>query len=172
MRVLVLSLLLFTAACSGNYPPLDTVDEVDILRYLGKWHEIARLPNTFQSDCYCASAEYQIIDESTLSVRNECREDSLNGEIDFVEGKAFVVEGSNNSKLLVQFFWPFKGDYWIIDLDGTNYEYAVVGTPSRKYLWILARDRNFNKDLLARILERIESKGFDTSKLIYSDRDC
>lgn len=161
--------LIFLFGCSSNYPPLETVDAVDVKKYSGVWFEVAHLPFAIQDGCSRTTAEYGIIDENTLSVVNKCLKE---GKWEIAEGKAFSVENSNNSKLLVQFFWPFKGDYWIIDLDNEKYSYAVVGTPSRKYLWILSRTKKINEDTLANILERAQQKGFDTSKLIYSEQFC
>ena len=152
--------------CGGeNYAPLETVEYVDIQRYLGKWYEIAHLPNSFQKGCNCSTAEYSLIDSTTLRVINSCNKDSINGKLDQAKGKAFVVENSGNAKLRVQFFWPFRGDYWIIELDKNNYSYAVVGTPSRKYLWILARAPEMEESLYYSLLEKCKAKGFDTSKL-------
>ncbi|MFH1197084.1 MAG: lipocalin family protein [bacterium] len=157
-------------SCSSNYPPLDVVDHVDIQKYLGKWYEIARLPNSFQKDCDCTTAEYGIIDSTTLSVLNKCIK---NGELDDANGKAFVVEGTNNAKLRVQFFWPFRGDYWIIELDQENYQYAVVGTPSREYLWILARTPQMEEQLYNSLVEKAKAKGFDVTKLLVAKQvDC
>lgn len=168
-RVLITLLfgsVLGLAGCgTANYAPLATVDSVDINRYLGKWYEIAHLPNSFQKGCFGSTAEYSLIDSETIRVVNSCSKDSLNGEPDQANGKAFVVENSGNSKLRVQFFWPFRGDYWIIDLDKENYSYAVVGTPSRKYLWILARRPVLEQSLYKTLIERCREKGFDVSKL-------
>ena len=88
----------------------------------------------------------------------------MNGEKSGIKGKAFVVENSGNAKLEVQFFWPFKGKYWIIDLD-SNYTYAVVGHPNREYLWILSRTPQMDQNIYDGILERVKAKGFDLSKL-------
>lgn len=154
---------------SANYPPLDVVDKVDINRYIGKWYEIARLPFSQQEGCSCTTAEYEIIDATTLRVINKCMK---NGELDDAKGKAFVVEGSNNSKLRVQFFWPFRGDYWVIELDKENYQYAVVGTPSRKYMWILSRTPKMDEQIYNSILQQASEKGFDVSKLIKTVQDC
>ncbi|MCF8243487.1 MAG: lipocalin family protein [Melioribacteraceae bacterium] len=162
-------IMLISGCSSGNYPPLDVVDSVDVQKYLGKWYEIARLPNSFQDDCYRSTAEYELIDSSTLRVINSCNEDSIDGEIDQVTGKAFIVENTNNAKLKVQFFWPFKGDYWIIALDQQDYSYALVGTPSRKYLWLLARDKDFGGEVFDNLIKIAAAKGFDTSKLIIRD---
>jgi apolipoprotein D and lipocalin family protein len=146
-----------------NYPFLQVVPKVDITKYAGKWYEIASLPVSQQKGCYCTTADYSIIDSTTIKVVNKCRKGSINGEYDEAEGKAFVVEGSNNAKLRVQFFWPFRGDYWIIDLDN-DYKYAVVGVPSRKYFWILSRTPDMDDELLNLLLARVKEMGFDISK--------
>jgi apolipoprotein D and lipocalin family protein len=171
--VSVISSLIGLFACSSqNYPPLDVVEKVDINRYIGKWYEIALLPNSFEKGCNCTTAEYQIIDSTTIRVINSCRKDSLNGKLDQANGKAFVVEGSNNSKLRVQFFWPFRGDYWIIDLDSENYQYAVVGAPSRKYLWILSRKPIMNDSLYNSLVEKCKTKGFNVNGLVKTNHSC
>ena len=161
--------LLFFFGCSSTYPPLETVDNVDVNRYLGKWYEIARLPNSFQKECDCTTAEYSLIDSTTIRVINKCLK---KGKLDEANGKAFVVEGSNNSKLRVQFFWPFRGDYWIIALDKNNYQYALVGTPSRKYLWILSRTPKMDNATFENLLSIAREKGFDTSKLLITKQEC
>lgn len=165
-------LTLLLSCSSSNYPPLDVVDEVDINRYIGKWYEIALLPNSFEEGCNCTTAEYSIIDSVTIRVTNTCNKDSVNGEIDKANGKAFVVDGSNNAKLKVQFFWPFKGDYWIIDLDEVNYQYAIVGSPNRKYLWILARTPKMDESLYKSLVDKCKAMNFDVSKLVLTNQDC
>jgi apolipoprotein D and lipocalin family protein len=161
--------LLIILGCSSTYSPLPTVEAVDVNRYLGKWYEIARLPNSFQKDCDCTTAEYSLIDSITIRVINKCVK---NGKLDDASGKAFVVEGSNNSKLRVQFFWPFRGDYWIIDLDKENYLYSVVGTPSRKYLWILSRTPKMEESLFNTLLNKAKAKGFDITRLAFTKQEC
>ncbi|MCB2206026.1 lipocalin family protein [bacterium] len=163
--VLLTLTMIAIAGCGGSYPPLETVERVDLERYAGKWYEIARLPNSFQEDCWNSTAEYTLIDDETVRVINRCEEDSVGGEIDDVEGKAWVVEGSNNAKLKVSFFWPFKGDYWILMLDDA-YQWVAVGTPSREYLWIMARDPQPDYLPLDRIKQELARKGFDVTKLI------
>lgn len=169
VRIITGIILVAFCSCSSNYPPLDVVDNVDIQKYLGKWYEIARLPNSFQKECDCTTAEYGIIDSTTLSILNKCIK---NGELDDAKGKAFVVEGTNNAKLRVQFFWPFRGDYWIIELD-ENYHWAVVGTPSREYLWILSRTPQIDEQLYNSLVEKAKAKGFDVTKLLVAKQaDC
>ncbi len=166
----IIFLLSIIAGCSSaNYPPLDVVDNVDVNRYMGKWYEIARLPFKYQAGCNCTTAEYSVIDSETIRVINKCIKE---GELDDAEGKAFVVEGSNNAKLRVQFFWPFRGDYWVIELDEKNYQHAVVGTPSRKSLWILSRTPKMDESLYNSLIDKCKSKGFDMTKLEITIQDC
>lgn len=167
----IIAMMLFSGCAmffSNNDAPLETVPGVDVMRYAGKWYEIASLPFSFQKGCSCTTAEYQLREDGVLSVTNTCNKD---GEIDRAVGKAFIVEGSNNAKLKVQFFWPFKGDYWVIDL-ADDYSYVVVGVPSRKYCWILSRTRTMNDDVYAGIMERVKSKGFDITKFNRTAQEC
>ena len=145
--------------------PLSVVPYVDLNRYTGIWYEIARYPNSFQEGCVGSRATYALSDDGKLSVLNECYDKSLNGKIRSAKGKAWVVDKETNAKLRVSFFWPFAGDYWIIDL-GNNYEYAVIGHPKRKYLWILSRTREMEGDVYEAILSRLREKQYDTSRLM------
>ena len=155
----------------ADNPPLDVVPRVDIGRYAGRWYEVASLPVSQQAGCSCTTAEYQLIDDETIRVINRCRKGGPDGKIDEATGKAFVVPGTNNAKLRVQFFWPFRGDYWVIDLDST-YTYAVVGVPNRKYFWILSRKPAMDEQLLTSLLGRLRDKGFDISRAQRTVHDC
>ena len=95
---------------------------------------------------------------------NRCNRDSLDGRQTIARGQARVVDRKSNAKLEVSFFWPFWGDYWIIDLD-PEYRYAVVGHPNRKYLWILSRARTMDSLVYSGILERLTAQGYDIAKL-------
>jgi len=151
--------------------PLETVPSVDLQKYMGKWYEIAAFPQRFEKGCHCTAAEYEMTDKGYVRVINTCRKDSPDGKVSQAKGKAFVVKGSNNAKLRVQFFWPFRGDYWIIDL-AEDYGYAVVGAPDRKYLWILSRTPQMDPVLYQNIVDRVARKGFDISKLARADQSC
>jgi apolipoprotein D and lipocalin family protein len=97
-------------------------------------------------------------------VENRCNKNSVDGEVAYIKGKAFVTKNSGNAKLKVQFFWPFKGKYWIIDI-ADDYRYAVVSHPNKKYLWILSRTSSMDEKDYESILTRLEKKGFDLTKL-------
>lgn len=147
-----------------NLPPLQTVPSVDLKRYLGTWYEIASYPQDFQEGCTATTATYSLNDDGTIAVVNRCREGSLTGKEKIAEGEARVVDRSTNAKLEVSFFGPFWGDYWIIAL-GDNYEYAVVGHPSRDYLWILSRTPSLPEERYQALLTKVEELGYDRSRL-------
>ncbi|MGA9882698.1 MAG: lipocalin family protein [Candidatus Acidiferrales bacterium] len=151
-------------ALARSNPPLDTVPQVDLDRYLGRWYEIARYPNRFERKCdRDVTAEYSIERNGKIRVTNSCVKS--NGAITRAVGAAKVADKSTNAKLKVVFFRPFYGKYWIIDL-GRDYDYAVVGEPSRRYLWILSRTPKMSNDLYSSITSRLAAKGYDASKLI------
>lgn len=145
--------------------PLETVPYVDLSRYVGQWYEIARYQHKFQEGCVGSKATYTLRDDGKINVINECFEGSFSRKLRSTKGKAWVVDKKTNAKLKVSFFWPFTGDYWIIDL-GENYEYAVVGHPTRKYLWILSRTPEMSEKVFKAILSRLEKKNYNTDKLI------
>jgi apolipoprotein D and lipocalin family protein len=152
------------AGTSKNPSPLTVVDSVDLQRYLGRWYEIASYPAWFQKDCTGSTADYSLLPDGKIQVVNRCRKDSLDGPLKESKGKAEVVDTATNAKLKVWFFWPFKGNYWIIDLD-PDYRWAVVGEPSRKYLWILSRTPSLDEATYQEIIERLPQKGYDPSML-------
>ncbi len=152
------------AQAGADLPPLQTVPQVDLQRYLGQWYEIARYPNRFQKGCLESSAVYSLRDDGDILVLNRCK-DSETGKQRQAKGHAWVVDSTSNAKLKVSFFWPFRGDYWIIEL-GSEYEYAVIGTPNRKYFWILSRTRTMDDTLYAAILQRAKQQGFDPGLVV------
>ncbi|HQQ92951.1 MAG TPA: lipocalin family protein [Bacteroidia bacterium] len=147
-----------------NGQTLQTVAFVDLEKYAGKWYEIASYPQTFQKGCHCTTAEYTLSDKGYVVVENRCNKDSVQGKRSYIKGKAFVEKGSGNAKLKVQFFWPFRAKYWIIDL-APDYRYAVVSHPNKKYLWILCRTPAMAEADYNAICERLLHIGFDLSKL-------
>jgi apolipoprotein D and lipocalin family protein len=159
-----LALIGCTPAAREGAPPLEVVPWVDLERYAGTWYEIARLPNSFQIGCVGTKATYTLLEDGRVGVINECRKGSMEGPLDRVQGTARVADPKTNAKLKVSFFWPFYGDYWVIEL-GDDYQYAVVGHPSREYLWILSRRPQLDEGLYGRIVERLGRLHYDTGKL-------
>jgi apolipoprotein D and lipocalin family protein len=149
----------------GTVEELQVVPYVDLNRYTGTWYEIARYPNSFEEGCVEAKATYSLLADGRIEVLNECRKGGFDRPVTAARGKAKIVDKVSNAKLKVTFFWPFYGDYWVIGL-GAQYEYAVIGHPQRKYLWILGRTPKLEESLYLRILADIRRQGYDASKLI------
>ncbi len=156
---------LFFGACATRQEPPSTVGHVDLARYSGKWHEIARYPNWFQRDCAGGTtAVYTAQKDGSIRVENSCLD--AHGTRRQAIGRATVVPGSGNAKLKVSFFGPFTGPYWIIGLDEKAYSWAVVGHPARKYLWILSRTPKMPEAEYRRALAIIKAKGYEADRLM------
>jgi len=146
------------ARAAESAVPLETVAQVDLTRYTGAWYEIALLPNRFQNQCVADTQARYRLDGERVEVVNRCRKAS--GEVERTAGHAKTVEGSGNAKLRVTFFWPFYGNYWVLDLD-PDYQQVLVGEPSRKYGWILSRTPQMDEAKLQALLDKAESLGYD-----------
>lgn len=163
--VLGLGSLAGLAGCSEE--PLDVVSGVELQRFQGKWYEIGKLPRPTQADCHGTTAFYTQR-AGGLDITNECRLGSLDGELKSATARGEVPDASVPAKLSVDFGGIF-GDYWIIDL-GEKYEFAVVGHPTRDYLWILSRTPSLDGATLDGILERARTNGFDTGRIEYTEQ--
>jgi apolipoprotein D and lipocalin family protein len=161
---------LWLGACAGgpsgrapDAPPLQAVASVDVMRYKGLWYEIARYPNWFQRNCEGVTAEYGLTATSAISVTNTCRTGTKNGRPSVANGRANVIEGSNGARLAVNFA-PIplprgQGNYWILYLD-TDYQTALIGSPSGQYLWMLARTPQISREQRAALEAAATANGF------------
>lgn len=166
-RLLISVLLASSSLMAADLPPVQSVANVDLARYIGTWHEIARFAMYFQNQCVGdVTANYSKMDNGKIKVINRCR--TQDGKFDQAEGSASVVENTGNSQLKVSFFWPFRADYWVIGLD-PDYRWAVVGNPNRKYLWILSRDKTISPNDLAAAKASAAAQGYDLTQLINSE---
>ncbi|OYV85733.1 MAG: hypothetical protein B7Z63_05065 [Ignavibacteriae bacterium 37-53-5] len=150
-----------------------TVDSVDLTRYIGTWYEIAKIPNSFQSKCVRnTTATYTLRGDGEIDVVNRCEESDSSENV--AKGIAKVVDLKTNAKLEVSFvrilgiqlFW---GDYWIIGLD-RNYRFAVVGTPSRKYGWILSRTPALSAEDMAVVRDILRRQGYDPGVFVPTEQ--
>lgn len=164
MKYFLTSFLIFLfLGCSQTHPPLQTVEKVELEKYLGVWYEIARYEHFFEKGCSDVNATYTKREDGKIDVLNSCNKE---GELTTANGIAYNTDASY-SKLKVSFFRPFYGDYQILML-GKNYEYALIGEPSREYFWILSRTKQLDKNTTAFILNAMPSFGYDASKLIWT----
>lgn len=169
MKILLALSALFVVSCSSPQP-LRTVGKVDLGRYAGRWYEITRLPNAFQRDDSRATADYTVLGDGSVRVVNtEYRPD---GKRHTAEGRATVVEGSGGGRLRVKFKGlaalvpaAVEGNYWIMAL-APDYSAALVGTPDRKFLWLLSRKATMPNEAKERYLTMARAQGFDVTKVI------
>jgi apolipoprotein D and lipocalin family protein len=176
IQIATITFLLFAVASGSAFvDPPRTVDFVDLERYMGRWYEIAALPNFFQRQCVRdTTADYRLHSDGTVAVTNRCRKED--GTLDEARGIARSADPVTNSKLEVSFvsvfgkhlFW---GDYWIIGLD-VDYDYALVGTPSRRWGWILARDPTPSRESITVWLERFREQGYDPKEFVLTSQSA
>ncbi|MDO9708396.1 lipocalin family protein [Paracraurococcus lichenis] len=170
MRGFALAAALLLAGCVSQ-PDATTpqpVAGVEVQRYLGTWLEVARLPMWAQDSssvsCEDVTATYTLRPDGRIGVVNRCL-NVLDGDRPRqAEGQAYAVEGSHNARLRVSFFWPFFGNYWVIGLD-PDYRWAVVGEPSRRWLWVLSRTPKLDPAELDKALGIARANGYDLSTL-------
>lgn len=150
-----------------TYEPLPTAPLVDLNQYMGEWFEVARLPVSYEENCVGTKAIYTMKPDGSVAILNTCHKGGLDGPLKVARGRATVADRQSKSKLKVSFFWPFTGDYYILEV-GNGYEYALVGDPSREHLWVLSRTPQMELQLLHNLVGKAQRLGFDTGRLIYT----
>jgi apolipoprotein D and lipocalin family protein len=141
------------------------VDNFEVNKYLGKWHEIARLDHSFERGLEKVTAEYSLRSDGGIDVKNRGFSTTDN-EWSEAEGKAYFVNDPGMGYLKVSFFGPFYGSYVVFELDAEDYQYAFVSGPDLSYLWLLSRTPRLSDDVISRFIEKSKSLGFDTDSLI------
>jgi apolipoprotein D and lipocalin family protein len=168
LAVVVASLLLAgkaTAQRIGNPVVLEPLKPVDLPRYLGRWYEFARYDNRFERHCEAVTAEYFQRPDGLVRIVNTARRGGPDGRVRVATGRAKIVPGSGNAKLRFSLFGPFFwGHYWVLDHDDA-YDWAVVGEPSGKYLWLLTRQAVPGPEVQELLVARARALGFDTYRL-------
>ncbi len=163
------------AEAQTSLPPVRTASFVDLAQYLGKWYEIAAIPQSFEKQCVRnTTAEYANAENNLISVKNSC--DTESGKPSVANGRGKVSDPTSNAKLRVTFVnffgWQFifGGDYWILSV-GENYSYAVVGAPGRDYAWILSRTPSMTIEQMRAANQTLVQQGFDSCKLLSTVQD-
>jgi lipocalin len=157
-------------ACKSNND-LPTVINLELEKYMGKWYEIARFPHRFEKDLKCVTAEYSLLENGKVKVINRGHLTENSDKVKSVEGSANMPDKNFPGRLKVTFFWPFYGNYYVVELD-ENYQYALVGAPSRNYLWILSRNSFLESSTYDMLIVSAQKNGFDISKLEKVPHDC
>lgn len=153
-----------------SHEDLPTVEALDIEEYSGTWYEIARMPSRFESGLKCVTATYTPMENGKIEVYNRGVK-IKSGEQQEITGSAKVPDTDFPGRLKVTFFWPFSGDYYVIEC-AKDYSYALVGDPSRRFLWILSRESTLDEHRVKELLQKAEKLGFNTASLEYIEHDC
>lgn len=176
-KVFALPLVLALAACASSQADLATQDDVDLNKYMGTWYEQARLPNSFQRECAGdVQADYVMEANKSITVTNRCQ--SMEGGVKEAvgEGRLSTSASPIDPAILEVRFAPkwlswfpmVWGDYWIMKLEG-DYQYSLVGTPDRQYLWVLSRDKQADKNTVNELLDYAASQGFAVEKVVQTN---
>lgn len=163
LQILISTLFISISTWAAPTDPA-VVANVDLNKYVGLWYEIAHAPNFFQKGCERSTAEYQIIDATSITVHNVCFKE--NGKTRDITGVAKITDPAVPAKLRVKFSFFQRGDYWITHLDN-QYQWAVVSAPKKKSLFILSRTFPMDETILKDILLRLKLDGFNTDELIF-----
>jgi apolipoprotein D and lipocalin family protein len=147
----------------GNVAVPEPAKKVELQLYLGRWYEIARYEQSFQKGCEGVTADYSLRPDGKIDVVNRCRKPG--GELREARGRAKIVDRTTGAKLKVSFFGPFYGDYWVLD-HADDYSWSIVGEPSGRFLWILARKATPNEGVVEELIQRTRAMGYDTSMLV------
>jgi apolipoprotein D and lipocalin family protein len=161
------ALFLLMSSCKGQNTMMDktVVKELELEKFLGKWHELYRYDHSFERGLVGVTAEYSMRKDGKIKVVNSGFKETLSGERSEAIGKAKIPNRDFPSKLKVSFFWVFYGDYFVLELDD-DYQWAIVGSSSDKYLWILSRTPQIDESLKDELFQRLTQRAYDVDKLI------
>ncbi len=166
LRYLLIILMMGVFGCTGIPEGVKPVSGFELNRYLGTWHEVARLDHSFERGLTDVTAEYSLRDDGGVKVLNSGF-NSQENKRNQAEGKAYFLETPDVGRLKVSFFGPFYGAYNIVALDKANYQYVMIAGPDTDYLWILARQPTLDVQVLKNLVQQAQSLGFPTEDLIY-----
>ena len=155
-----------TNTVNGNTPPTinnSTIKTFDITRFMGRWYEIARYDHRFEEGMTNVTATYSLKEDGTIEVLNEGVKD---GKQKQAKGRAKQPDPKDPGKLKVSFFLWFYSDYYILYIDPA-YRYALIGSSSDKYLWILSRTKQLPQQVKAKLIENLKYRGYDISRLVW-----
>ena len=142
-----------------------TVKHLDVEKYLGTWYEIARFPHSFEKGLVGVTATYSLRKDGKIRVVNQGFKETLDGKLSTAEGKAKIPDLNKPSRLKVSFFLFFYGDYYVLELD-EEYGWAMIGSSSPNYFWILSRTPQMDREVFLKLLDNAKQRGYDLDQLI------
>ena len=144
--------------------PIETVDYVDLNRFMGDWYVIANIPTFIETDAYNAIESYRLNQDGTVATTFRFNKGSSDGPLKEYHPRGFVRDAQSNAVWGMQFVWPFKAEYRIIYLND-DYSVTVIGRTKRDYVWIMAREPAITAEEYARITDFLKEQGYEIDKL-------
>ena len=162
--LLILSATLALAGCQASHPPLETVDSVDLERFMGDWYVIANIPTFVEKGAHNAVESYRLDDDGTIATTFTFRKDAFDGPEKTYTPRGFIRDTRTNAEWGMQFVWPFKGDYRIFYLD-QDYDNTIIGRNKRDYVWLMSRTPEMSDERYQSFVQIIAEAGYDISEL-------
>lgn len=164
-RLIVPLLVLFgVGGCVSNQAPLDTVDYVDLERFMGDWYVIANIPTFVEKGAYNAVETYALNDDGTIATTFVFRKGAFDGKRKEHNPRGFVQDTETNAVWGMRFIWPFKADYRIVYLND-DYSQTVIARNKLDYVWIMARQPQIDESEYQALLQMIGELGYDVSQV-------
>lgn len=157
------AMLLGLVGCA-SHPPMDTVDYVDLPRFMGDWYVIANIPTFVEKGAHNALEQYQLDDDGTVATTFTFRKDAFDGPLKRYTPRGFIRDTESNALWGMQFIWPFKGDFRIVYLD-EDYQNTIIARQARDYVWIMSRSPQIDDATYQKLSQFVASIGYDVSKL-------
>ena len=164
IKIILFWVLLVAISGCATGPPIETVDSVNIERFMGDWYVIAAIPTFIEKDAYNAIESYRLAKDGSIETTFKFNKGAFDGPLKVYRPRGFIQDTQSNAVWGMQFFWPFKAEYRIIYLT-EDYSQTVIGRTKRDYVWIMARTPVIPEDDYDRILDFLKDEGYDLSKL-------
>jgi len=163
VKVICIMMLLGLSACQ-NLPPIKTVQQVDLDRFMGDWYVIAAIPTLIEKDPYNPLERYEKNADGSIATTFSFRQSSFDGPVKTYHPTGYVVPDSGNAEWRMQFLWPFKSEYLIAYLSD-DYQHTIIARNKRDYVWLMSRTPHLDKETYTNLVLRIEAMGYDVRKL-------
>lgn len=150
--------------CAAKGPEMQTVEQVDLDRFMGPWYVIANIPTFLEKDAYNAVETYSLNEDGTIATQFTFRKGGFDGELKEYNPKGFVLDTESNARWGMRFVWPIKADYRIVYLDD-DYTQTIIGRQDRDFVWIMARTPEIPEADYDKLVSFVASLGYDTSEL-------
>jgi apolipoprotein D and lipocalin family protein len=165
MKKLACAVLGFLLSGCAELPPIKTVNSVDLQKFMGDWYVIACIPTFIEKDIYNAVESYRMNEDGTIQTTFTVRKGSFDGPVKVYQPKGFVVPNTGNALWGMQFVWPIKAEYRIVELDN-DYQNTIIARNKRDYVWLMSRQPIMSDEQYQKYVQQIQGMGYDVTQLV------